>query len=225
MLYLGSCRHMYDYKWDFFPGRLHTTREIIFFLENINNIEKISIDNPNNLTNLIFGDIYHPGVINDFKKFISKPINKNINKIILEISSRKVMYHNDMPLNHFYSLRNKQYNLVKILSDEEIELDLCYIIKLCKTTFNENIEIHIIPHLNLKTKINNDYIFERNNFVNLLEHLCNKYNIKIHNLGKYIEKINNESFLEDYMSDSTHYSKDYDKIQEFLIGEIIENSL
>jgi hypothetical protein len=216
---------MYDYKWDFFPGRLHTTREIIFFLENINNIEKISIDNPDNLTNLIFGDIYHPGVINDFKKFINKPINKNINKIILEISSRKVMYHNDIPLNHFYSFRNKQYNVVKILSDEEIELDLYYITKLCKTTFNENIEIHIIPHLNLKTKKNNDYIFERNNFVNLLEHLCNKYNIKIHNLGKYIEKINNESFLEDYMSDSTHYSKDYDKIQEFLIGEIIENSL
>ena len=28
-------------------------------------------------------------------------------------------------------------------------------------------------------------------------------------------------FLEDYMSDSTHYSKNYDKIKLFLINEII----
>ena len=222
MLYIGSCRYMYGYDWDYFPARLHTTKEIIHFLENIDNIKNVIDNNPNELINFIFGDIYHPSVINDSTNFINKNINKNINKIIMEISSRKVMYYNDIPLNYFYSQGSKeQYNLVeKILTDEEIDCDLNYIIKLCKSIFNENIELHIIPHLNLKTKSTLDYICERNNFVNLLEYLCNKYNIKIHNVGKYIEN-NNDSFLEDYMSDSTHYSKDYDKVKSFLINEII----
>jgi hypothetical protein len=43
----------------------------------------------------------------------------------------------------------------KILSDNEIDYDLGHIIKICKEIFNENIEVHIIPHLNLKTKLNN----------------------------------------------------------------------
>ena len=40
----------------------------------------------------------------------------------------------------------------KILTDEEVDNDLVYIKKLCKSIFNENVKIHIIPHLNLKTK-------------------------------------------------------------------------
>ena len=196
MFYIGSCRYMYDYDWDYFPGRLHTTREIIYFLENITNIKEIMNDNPKTLTNFIFGDIYHPGVINDSIKFMNKNINKNTNKIIMEISSRKVMYYNDIPLNYFYSHNNTEYNLVeKILTDEEVDNDLVYIKKLCKSIFNENVKIHIIPHLNLKTKLHNDYIRERNNFVNLLECLSKKNNIKIHNIGKYIENNNKESFL------------------------------
>jgi hypothetical protein len=228
MLYLGSCRYMYDYDWDYFPGRLHTTREIIFFLENMTNIKNIINNNPPELANCIFGDIYHPGVINDANKFMNKNMNTNINKIIMEISSKKVMYYNDIPLNYFYTnIRNihyigKKYNLVeKILTDKEVEHDLNHIIKLCKTRFNENIQLHIIPHLNLKTKAKLDYICDRNNFVNLLECLCSKYNIKIHNIGKYIEDNNSSCFLEDYMPDSTHYSNYYDKIKAFLIGEII----
>jgi hypothetical protein len=170
---------MYDYDWDYFPGRLHTTREIIFFLENITNIKNVINNNPIELTNCIFGDIHHPDVIKDSNKFMNESINKNINKIIMEISSKKVMYYNDIPLNYFYTNFytniDKKYNLVeKILTDEEVEHDLNHIIKLCKTRFNENIQLHVIPHLNLKTKSNLDYICERNNFVNLLECLCSK---------------------------------------------------
>ena len=192
-------------------------------VKNIDNIKNVIDNNPKELSNFIFGDIYHPQVINDSINFINKNINKNINKIIMEICSRKVMYYNDIPLSYFYSQGSRrQYNLVeKILTDQEIDCDLNYIIKLCKSIFNENIELHIIPHLNLKTKSTLDYICERNNFVNLLEYLCNKYNIKMHNVGKYIENNNKDSFLEDYMSDATHYSKDYDKVKSFLINEII----
>ena len=129
MLYIGSCRYMYGYDWDYFPGRLHSTREIIFFLKNINTIEKIINDNPSDLTNSIFGDCYHPAIINQTKQFMNKNINTNINKIIIEISSRKIKYYNNIPLNYFYTPINTQYNIVeKILTDEEVDYDLNYII-------------------------------------------------------------------------------------------------
>ena len=216
---------MYGYPWNYFPGRLHSTREIVFFLENITTIKEIISNNPEDLTNFIFGDIYHADIKEASKKWLNTDINRNINKIVIEISSRKVRYYNDIPLNYFYSQanKNKQYNLVcKILTDEEIDYDLAYIVKLCKRVFNENTEVHIIPHLNLRIRSTNEYIFERSTLVNLLEQVCSKYNIQIHNVGKYIEEYNgSDSFIEEYMKDSTHYSKDSKEIKAHLINEII----
>ena len=40
----------------------------------------------------------------------------------------------------------------------------------------------------------------------------------MHNIGKYIENI--DYFLQDYMRDSIHYSKNYDKVKSFLINGI-----
>jgi hypothetical protein len=229
MLYIGSCRYMYEYIWDYFPGRLHTTKEIIFFLENIDNIENVINCNPSELTNMIFGDIFNSDVINDSKRYLNN-INKKIKKLILEVSSKKVYYYNDIPLNYFYTNNNKslitKYNLKNItLTDDEINTDLDYIINLSKKIFDENIEIHIIPHLNLKTKSLNNYIYERDGFVKLLEELCKIKKINIHNIGKYIENNNHDSndtniFIEDYMADSCHYSKGYDIIKQFLISKI-----
>jgi hypothetical protein len=230
-LYLGSCRYMYNYIWEYFPARLHTTREIIFFLKNINNLKNIISTNPIEITNYIFGGIYHEDVINDSKKFINNLNStdlKNINKLILEISSRKIMYYNDIPLNYYYCCNNfsaiQKYNITeKILTSDEINIDLDCIIQLSKLIFNENIEIHIIPHLNLKSKLNNEYIYERNILVNLLEDFCNEKKIKIHNIGKYIEKNNVTCFIEDYMPDSTHYDCSYDHfIKSFLNNMIFE---
>jgi hypothetical protein len=213
-----------------FPSTYAYNKRNHFFLENIYNIEQVINSNPIELTNLIFGDIYHPHVYPNSIAYISSvnaSKNKNIKKIILEISSRKVRYYNDIPLNYYYSCNHEQYNLTeKFLSDDEIEKDICYIIKLCKYIFNENAEIHIIPHLNLKTISTNDYIPDRNRLVKLLEELSLKYAIKIHNVGKYIENnSDNICFLEEYMKDSTHYSKGYDIIKQYLIGEIYDNSI
>ena len=53
-------------------------------------------------------------VIHHSTNFIKKGINKNINKIIFEISSKKVRYYNDLPLNYHYSQwKKEQYNLVE----------------------------------------------------------------------------------------------------------------
>lgn len=57
------------------PCRLHTTKEIIFFLENIANLQNVIYRNPPAVISLIFGDAYHPAVIEAFQKFI---INYNI---------------------------------------------------------------------------------------------------------------------------------------------------
>jgi hypothetical protein len=221
---------MYNYGWDYFSPRLHTTKEIIHFLENINNTKNVIDNNPSDLTYQIFGGVTHENVITDYENFINTPINKNMKKIILEITSRKIYYYNDIPINWYYINyeTNSEHLIPKYdlkyvyISDEDIENDLKYIIKLCKSIYNENIEIHIIPHLNLKTKTTFDYICERNSFVILLEFLCNKYNIKIHNIGKYIESIDSNCFLEDYMNDSTHYSKGEDIVRSFLTKEIID---
>lgn len=232
MLYIGSCRYMADYPWDYFPGKLHSTREIIFFLENINHCKKIIDNNPSELSNFIFGDIFHPNTfvqatqfINNLSpSFVNKSINQNLNKIIIEISSRKVRMYNNIPLSHHYSRFDTKHCLTEIiLTDQEIECDIKCIINLCKIVFNENIQIHIIPHCNLKIMKTVQYIVERNNLVNLLEVLCSKYNINFHNVGKYIENNHENAFLDVYMNDSAHYSKDYDKIKSFVIREIVKN--
>lgn len=225
MLYIGSCRYMYGYKWISFPARLHTTKEIIYFLENIDNLQNVINNIPSDLINNVFGDIYHPAVIKDSNNFINNPIDKkNIKKIILEICSKKILFFNNIPINFFYTnnyLKNK-YSLVEYdLGNDDIEKDLDYIVNISKKIFSENIEIHIIPHLNLKLKSNNEYLSSRNELVNLLEYLCNKKNIYVHNIGKYLENItNNTIFLEDYMQDGKHYSKDYEKVYQYLINKI-----
>uniref|UniRef100_A0A6C0ILC8 Uncharacterized protein n=1 Tax=viral metagenome TaxID=1070528 RepID=A0A6C0ILC8_9ZZZZ len=74
---------MYEYDWKYFPARLHTTKEIINFLENIDNIQTLLNNNPPDLSYHIFGGINHPGVINDSITFMNTTINKNIKKLIL----------------------------------------------------------------------------------------------------------------------------------------------
>ena len=225
MLYIGSCRYMTGYRWDYFPARLHSTREIIFFLEQITAIEEVLNAHTCDLTNCIFGDIHHDIVKSAALRFISKKINRDIKAVVLEISSRKVMYYNVTPLNYYYAVRDnldKGYTLVpKILTDEEVEYDVWRIIELCKNVFNEQIQIHVIPHLNLKSRVTNDYISERAALVHLLERASTKYTIVVHNIGRYIENRGGECFLEDYMPDGAHYEKDcYTTIKAFLIQVI-----
>lgn len=234
MLYVGSCRHMYGYNWKFFPGRLHTTREIIFFIENIDKVRNIIDSNPSDLTNLIFGGIYHPDIRGDSDKYIeSCSNNKNIDKLVLEISSRSLYYYNTLPLNRFYTdedyvKNSKAYNLKLVeLSDLEIENDIKYIVDLSKRVFNTNIEIHIIPHLNLKSSALNSYIPKRQELVRLLESICTKFQIKFHDIGKFLETLDNpdDKILEIYMRDSTHFSYGYTFVKSFLVDRIYPDLL
>lgn len=86
--------------------------------------------------------------------------------------------------------------------------------------FKTSTEIHIISHLDLKTKKLNDYIPSRHELVNFLEEESKKLGIHFHNVGKIVEATDPGAMLEDYMSDGTHYSKGYDEIKRKLIAEI-----
>ena len=131
MMYIGSCRYMYGYNWDYFPARLHSTKEVIYFLENITNIKDVVTTNKPDLLNCIFGDMNHNRVTKDFSNFIDKKIDKNTKKVIIEISTRKVRYYNNVPLNYYYSNKSSFRLLeTKILTHDEIENDLIYIVKL-----------------------------------------------------------------------------------------------
>ena len=235
MLYVGSCRHMSEYKWNFFPGRLHTTKEIIFFIENIDKVKSIIDSNPGDLTNLIFGDIYHPDIKEDSEKIIqslSLCDKKEIKKLILEISSRSLYYYDKVPLNAFYTKKyiteqdNYDLKLVQ-LSDLEIENDIKHILELSKRVFNNDVEIHIIPHLNVKSSTLNNYIPKRQELVRLLELICIKFSIKFHDIGKFLETFHNpdDEILELYMNDSTHFSYGYTLVKSFLVDRIYPDLL
>jgi len=217
---------MYDYGWNYFPGRLHSTREIIYFLEHMKDIQSILETHPPELTNTIFGDICHSGIRKDVLKWIKEPLDlAPIQKLILEVCSRTAYYYGNIPLNHFYVLKNPQlihtYKLQLIeLSHEEIEKDIAYIQSLAKTLFSPTVQVHIVPHLNLKTRTLKDYIPKRKLFVQSLQSICLKLQIPFHNIGAYIEEKDPSSYLEDYMADSTHYSNGYEKVKEFLVRSV-----
>jgi hypothetical protein len=123
-------------------------------------------------------------------------------------------------------INNKIYNIQYVeLSDEEIELDIQRIIYLARSIFNKDIEIHVIPHLNLKIKSTNQYIPKRNAFVMILEYICAKLQIQFHNIGNYLETTHESPiFIEDYMSDSTHYSFGYDNVKNYLENRIYDDT-
>ena len=204
---------MYDNSWNYFPGRLHSTREMLFFLEHRQHIQ--SVLEPIELANTIWGDICHPGIRADVQKWIEKPYEPT-KALILEICSRNVYYYKDIPLNHYYVLKAPhliaKYGLRLVeLSDKEIEQDLVKILEAAK-----GLAVHIIPHLNLRSRALGTVIPKRDAFVQLLERLCATYKVPFWNIGAHIEQQEPGAYLEEYMADSVHWSRSYDAIKLFL---------
>lgn len=212
-LYVGSCRYMNSLIWkSYFPPRLHTTKEIIYFLNNINKINELQKIYNNDLLNIIFGDCYHESVKKQFTKFV-KNINSYVNFINIfcaEISSRKLYYHDDIPINYFYTTDEliTKYNLkYHILTDDELKNDIIEINNLVKNIFNENTQFIVITHVDLKLKTTNDYIMDRHVFVNLIETICYQLSIKCINPSLYFQQNDIFYFGDVTKNDTTHYSK------------------
>ncbi len=228
MFYIGSCRYMYEYNWNHFRARLHTTREILYFLENIRNIDKIVERTSNELIGLIFGDLFNPQVVYRTSTYTKNGIDDigSVKKLILEISSRKLYYYNNIPLNYYCTSYNPdtitKYGITfKELSDTEIIEDLIRIKHLSKQIFHKDVAIHVIPHLNLKLKATDAYIPKRDALVKLLMIVSSHLDFQFHHIGMFLEVINKDTaFLEHYMEDHTHYSNGYQYINALLMNRI-----
>uniref|UniRef100_A0A6C0JY21 Uncharacterized protein n=1 Tax=viral metagenome TaxID=1070528 RepID=A0A6C0JY21_9ZZZZ len=187
-------------------------------------IQSIVDSNSAELVNIIFGDLLNPQVVFRTPGFTRDNISdmKSLTKLILEISSRKLYYYGDIPINYYCAGFDKnlvpKYNLVfKELTDQELYDDLFKIKILSEYIFNKKIKIYIIPHLNLKLKATNNYIEKRNHTSNLLMTSCYKLGLNFCNIGKFLEHVRPETaFLEHYMEDHTHYSNDYNLVSSFI---------
>lgn len=235
--YVGSCRYLKGPEWkQSFPARLHTTKEMIYFFENIKNIKTIMKRYPEEIVNRIFGDITHSAVKSKTNDFLKSKIDKTITKVFLEVCSRKICYYTDPNTNEkipikwsnnplrknnftFKELVDKYNISYDELTHDILEKDLCYLASLVKKVFNETTEIYIIPNIDLRLSVTGDYIPKRHKLVLELIEICKKHGFQMVNIGQYLESKHKCIFLEDVMPDGgSHYSKSSKKeINTYLI--------
>lgn len=241
--YVGSCRYLKGPEWKHsFPARLHTTKEMIYFFENIKNIKQIIKEYPEELVNRIFGDITHSAVKSKTNEFLKTKLDKKTSKVFLEVCSRKICYYtnptsfeqipikwtnNPLRKNNFtFKEVVKKYNIsFKELTDDEIENDLIYLSKLVKKIFNNDTKLYIIPNINLRIKNTKRYIPKRDCLVNALNKICLKHHFLFLNVGVHLESLNNDVYLEDVMPEGgSHYAKNSKKQVIKYLNEFIHNN-
>lgn len=83
--YIGSCRYMKFFPHHF-PAKLHTTKEIINYLNNYNSID-LDMEN----VNYVYGDILQPDCMEEVLDYCqnANSIFDKVNNIFMEITSRK----------------------------------------------------------------------------------------------------------------------------------------
>ena len=230
MLYFGSCRYSHGgaYPWTPFVSRLYTTREIHQVIDMFDGdyttwVNRFSQDDV--CTIWLLCDMGHIGTGWGWEgsglTLEPKSDPKDVKDIIIEVSSRKVYrveYQNEpwWVSKHYFEAYTdnwtsdnidhwKRSNLIT-LTEEEISEDLKRIKDLIKVKFHPEARLHVIPHLNLKTSKDGDYIPARAELANLLESACKKHDINFCNVGKHLEDTYRKPWLDICMPDSTHYA-------------------
>ena len=205
--YIGSCRYMNLFP-KHFPARLHTTKEIINFLNNFNKIDLNMVD-----ANFIYGDLLHPTVKNDSISYCNNMdrIFDSVTTIFLEITSRKYVLNNGIVYNNFYFNHNND-KTVNIIGDGELFSDLLYIKYLLKNMFGIE-SIVVIPHIDLLLD-NGGKIVGRDNLRSSLEKICKSLKIEFLDINKAFPE---GSYFKDFAPDSLNYSKKgYSKVSKYM---------
>lgn len=246
MLYFGSCRysHAGERDWTPFLSRLHTTREIhqvinMFDGDYTKWIDKFSQDDAETLW--LLSDMGHPGVgwgwegsgLN-WKPSVDP---KDVKDVLIEVSSKKVyqveyqdepwwvsrhylqVYRKDL-VSKYIPSRDEYRSEYVILTEEEISDDLKRIKDLIKVKFHPEARLHVIPHLNLKTSKDGDYLPIRNELANWLEAACVKHDINFCNVGKHLEEVYSKPWLDICMPDSTHYAAGGGYVFKFIVDKL-----
>jgi hypothetical protein len=182
----------------------HSTKEVIQFIKFLKN--ELIIPQPYNKF------CFRTGIME--KKFID--YNDYYNKLfndtsifIIEICSKKKYIHNNYYL-HELSINKMYYDyykntppeilnntVVEKQSDEEIENDILEIQKMLYPK-----KIVIVSHYN--SKMNGEYIKDRNHLINLLDNICKKYNIPF--INPTVVLSNNYSQEQVMRNDLAHYT-------------------
>lgn len=195
--YIGSCRYMTLFP-KHFPARLHTTKEIINFLNNYNKIDLNMVD-----ANYIYGDLLHPIVKKDSIVYCNNMnhIFDSVTTIILEITSRKYILNNGVVYNNFYYNKKNDKTIIKI-DDGELFSDMLHIKYMLKNMFGIK-SIIVIPHINLLLD-NGEKIVARDNLKSSLEKICKTLKIEFLDINKAFPQ---GSYFKDIAPDSKHYSE------------------
>lgn len=197
VFYIGSCRYMNLFP-KHFPARLHTTKEIITFLNNYN-----KIDLKMNDVNYIYGDLLHPIVKEDSIVYCNNMnhIFDSVTTVFLEITSRKYIINNGIVYNNFY-YNKKNDKPIHTIDDTELFSDLLHIKYLLKNLFGIE-SIVIIPHIDLLLD-NGEKIVARDNLKSSLEKICKILKIDFLDINKAFPE---GSYFNDIAPDCLHYSK------------------
>jgi|TARA_R110000803_G_scaffold195438_1_gene258666 hypothetical protein len=216
MLYFGSCRYMYDFQWNSFLGRLHTTREIGATISVIGDVLEDRYPKP--ILTYLFGDLGHPGVGYGYNGtgLVRDQDLKSVKDIIIEVSSNIVQkFHiNNQPVygnTHYLKRDNHMKDTYTgsetiTLSPQDIERDIGLINTLIKGKFHHEATLHVIPPLNLKLN-NTDYIESRVINTRALEEACIQHKVNFCNIGKHLEDACKTPTLERFLPTGAHYDK------------------
>ena len=216
--YIGSCRYM-DLFPKHFPARLHTTQEIINFLNNYNKIDLNIVD-----TNYIYGDLLHSTVINDSITYCNNMnhIFDSVKTVFIEITSRKYIINNGTIYNnYYYNYYNKKNDkTTNIIDNKELFSDLLHIKYLLRNLFDIT-SIVVIPHIDLLLD-NGKKIAARNNLKTSLERICKSLEIEFLDINKAFPE---RSYFKYIAPDGLHYSKKGEYMAFKYFNEYLKNFL
>lgn len=212
---IGSCRYQPIFS-KHFPPRLHSTREILYFLDNFDNIPAVMAHRN---SNYIFGDSMHKNVKDKVMKFAETraEIMADINTVVLEISTVKVDYKGGAPVSTFYTQRdNVKTDKSHALTAAELESDLVEIKRKIAERWGA-LRIIVIPHVNLKI----GSIPQRAELVKNLKNICAKLDVEFLSIGEKIESSIRGAKLDALIPDGSHFSKaHFDAIAKIVTSAI-----
>lgn len=205
--YIGSCRYMKFFPHHF-PAKLHTTKEIINYLNNYNSID-LDMEN----VNYVYGDILQPDCMEEVLDYCqnANSIFDKVNNIFMEITSRKYVLQGGGWYSNYYFNPNNDKD-VSIVNDDELYSDLLHIKYLIGDLFNID-NIFVIPHMDLLLK-NGKKINGRHELIMSLKNICDEIDIGFVNINEAFPK---NSYYDDIAPDTLHYSKiGYFKVFRYL---------
>ena len=221
--YIGSCRYEHVFQ-NAYPGRLHSIKEINYFLENLDNLKDYlsysSFSNPvlKTFVNLTFGNVFNSYLKNKTLLFPNNLGNFLQSKFLfIEISSSKYASTNCgiIANSSFFNTNTKEtvndYTPNEIFNDKLFNLKKDNfnslqkeIVKMLKTLESRTQveKIVLIPHVNLFSKITKKKIDNREEINLIIDNLTK--NFKIFEKVKIWESREIKNFYQEDILDSNY---------------------